>query len=336
MFEARFRAVCAAGGLAPVGAPRRMISYSNDAWTFDDHRRGPVVLRICWRGDRDRMRREVLLARSLPAAVRHAEVLDHGATVAGTEPVTWSLLRRLDGWSLDLRWAALTERERESVAAQLAGQLRVLHSWTPPGDVAAALTTRAPGGDANWVVNVDLLPLPLPRLHALVPYLRGLPLVDAGLVDAAGQALTALTAAVPALDDPARHGLVHHDLSLSNLWWSEDGALTLLDLEWSRFGPPDLELLQLCESAEADALLGDDAHPDLLRRLLPRYQDLAAAGTRLRLYALAYALRHLAIWRPDAPEDELDAYHPLRRLRRLLDGGWPTTGALPATLVSER
>ena len=48
-------------------------SWSNDTWLI-----GGSVLRVCWRGDRERLVREAMLLGSLPAAVPHAMVVAAG------------------------------------------------------------------------------------------------------------------------------------------------------------------------------------------------------------------------------------------------------------------
>jgi hypothetical protein len=323
----RLRQVGTAAGLEPVTAPRRAISYSNDAWLFDDRRYGAVVLRICSLGGIARLEREAVLARRLPPTVRRAELLASGRLPA----MTWALHRRLAGEPLNRCWPALTAAERASLVAQLAEQLMALHTWVPPAGVAAALVARTAGdGSGEPTAGLDLLPLPVSRLRTLVPAACALPWVDKGLVGAAAEAAGSLAGAAPVVDDPARHHLVHHDVTLSNLWW-HDGTLTLLDLEWARFGPPDLELVQLCENAEADTLRGVGEHQVLLADLLAAYPGLCAGPDRLRLYALLFAIRHVVVWPPDGPADGLDPYHPVRRLHRLLHGGWPTPGAAGRT-----
>src|SRR5499433_2290827 len=50
-------------------------SWSNDTWLA-----GGSVLRVCWRGDRQRLLREAMLLGSLPATVPHAMVVAAGRT----------------------------------------------------------------------------------------------------------------------------------------------------------------------------------------------------------------------------------------------------------------
>ena len=51
-------------GWTPQGAGVQVESYSNEVWLFDD-----VVVRICWRGDRQRLIREAAVLRALAETV---------------------------------------------------------------------------------------------------------------------------------------------------------------------------------------------------------------------------------------------------------------------------
>src|SRR5438552_18401148 len=101
---ARLRQVCSAAGLDPVTAPRQVLSWSNDAWLFEDRRLGAVALRVGWRGDLARLDREMAVAEHLPAAIRYPRVLGHGRTSTGERSLAWSLTRQLDGELLDSAW----------------------------------------------------------------------------------------------------------------------------------------------------------------------------------------------------------------------------------------
>jgi aminoglycoside phosphotransferase (APT) family kinase protein len=134
-----------------------------------------------------------------------------------------------------------------------------------------------------------------------------------------------LRAAEPALG-PGPHvrlGCVHNDAHLQNVFWSAGQVVALLDFEWVRLGPPDLELephlrtfpdADPMEEAKTREILGwlAETHP-------------AAFGPpdlilRLWLYQIAFALRQLVIWAPDRPAADLPVGHPLRRLRQLVEG----------------
>jgi uncharacterized glyoxalase superfamily protein PhnB/aminoglycoside phosphotransferase (APT) family kinase protein len=326
--EARLRQVCAAAGLDLASSPRRVESGSNDAWLVDDRRLGAVVLRVAWRGDLTRLAREAAVLRQAPAGVHGPRVIRDGRTSVNGFPVSYALTRRIAGQPLVQRWPRLTAAERRSAVAQLAQALRELHQWTPPPPLAELVCTRPPSylDTVDWVVGTDLHTLPPSRALALARHPLSLPHVDRDLIAAAIDAIHELSDLDVAVDDPARHGLIHADLHLHNLWWSESGALTLLDFEWVRFGPPDLELQPLCDLADEDVRSGRDQYPTVLRLLASDYPELFQAPdlpARLRLYSLAYVLRQVIITVPDQATDYV------HRLQRLVSGQWPASGAAP-------
>jgi Ser/Thr protein kinase RdoA (MazF antagonist) len=326
--EDRLRQVCAVAGIQPAGNPRRVASGSNDAWLVDDHRLGALVLRIAWRGDLTRLNREAAVLRQAPDGVHTPQLIQDGRTSVDGLPVSYAVTRRIEGQMLAQRWSALTMAERRSAVAQLAQALRQLHQWTPPPALAELLCARPPSylDTADWVVGADLHVLPPSRVLALARNMPSLPHLDRGLVTACIDAIEELSDLDVAVDDPALHGLIHADAHLHNVWWSEPGTVTLLDFEWVRFGPPDLELQPLCDIADEDVRSGHDQYPSLLRWLKADYPELFQAPdlpARLRFYSLVYVLRQVVITAPD----NLAGY--VHRLQRLVNGQWPSPGAIP-------
>jgi hypothetical protein len=99
-------------------------SWSNDTWLT-----GGSVLRVCWRGDRERLVREAMLLGSLPAAVPHASVLATGHA----DDLTWMVLRRLPGERLDL--ARRPTHQPLEVSAKAPGRPRDYRLGSPePGE----------------------------------------------------------------------------------------------------------------------------------------------------------------------------------------------------------
>jgi Phosphotransferase enzyme family len=142
---------------------------------------------------------------------------------------------------------------------------------------------------------------------------RRLPFVDPGLVDAVAERFQALRASDPFLTD----GLVvvHGDAGTASLLWHQGRIVALLDFEFVRWGPRDLELAPFIGFMEGRstvlAWLEEDyprlfAAPDLVRRLW--------------LYQLAGTLRGLIVWPPRGPEDALRPYSAVWELRKLLGG----------------
>jgi hypothetical protein len=107
-------------------------------------------------------------------------------------------------------------------------------------------------------------------------------------------------------------------------------VLGLIDLEFARVGPRDLELISVVRALDAETRLGIQ-RPPLLTWLAEDYPELFGAADLLRrlwLYALAYTIRQIIFWPPDRAEaDDLEVTHPLHTLRRLIDAPLPLPAA---------
>jgi aminoglycoside phosphotransferase (APT) family kinase protein len=292
-------------------------SWSNDTWITD-----AAVLRVCWRGDRTRLLREQALLAALPAEIPHAEPLASGQTGAAGE-LTWLLLRRIPGGRLDLTWPDLTRDQRKQAVLALAHALDALHRWTPPPAITSILRQAATAGydTPAEIGGAAVVPLPVSTLGPLLDRLAVLPGMDPDLARRVRARLDRLAGVVE--DTELTDGvIVHADAHLANLLWHEDRVTALLDFEWARTGPADLEFeailrdnatlethaaLRPCHASEVRVLawLREGypelfAHPDLTKRLW--------------LYELIYQVRQLT-----APWIEELAPRQLGRLRILAD-----------------
>lgn len=137
--ERRLEAIQSVPGLDLTAPPRLVESYSNDTWMLESREHGPAVLRVCWRGDVGRLRREALIGRVLPAAVGYPVVLDGGSIPTAGGDVGWTLTRRLEGTSLLDAWPTLSAGQRQEAGHDLAGRLQALHEWQPPGGLLQEL-----------------------------------------------------------------------------------------------------------------------------------------------------------------------------------------------------
>jgi aminoglycoside phosphotransferase (APT) family kinase protein len=124
--------------------------------------------------------------------------------------------------------------------------------------------------------------------------------------------------------------LLHGDFYLGNVLIHGDHVSALIDLEFARMGPRDLELISVVRALDAETRLGIQ-RPPLLAWLAEDYPELFGAADlhrRLWLYALAYTIRQIIFWPPDRAEpDDLEVTHPLRTLRRLIDAPLPLLAA---------
>jgi aminoglycoside phosphotransferase (APT) family kinase protein len=296
----------------PVGGARLVPSNNNDVWRLPSG-----YLRVAWRGDRGRLAREAAILGRLGAVVPVPEVLDLG----GDERLSWSLTTAVPGVPLEQLCTRPAPAELRGLAREAAGLLRALHSWPVPADLAQLLRRPVADPDPLRRAGAELVLLPPSSALGLVPAARRLPFVDHGVLDAAAARLRDL-------GDPAGDGavLLHGDFYLGNILVHGGRVSALIDFEFSRMGPPDLELISVIRALDAEARAGL-SRPPLLVWLAADYPGLFAApdlDRRLWAYAIAYTIRHVVFWPPDRPADAgLDPGHPLHTLRRLAEAPLP-------------
>lgn len=322
-FSRRLDAVLRVAGLQLVCSPSRVESHSNDTWLIDDSTIGAAVLRICYRGDVDRLLREAMVGRAIPPGVGYPEVIGSGETSEGGGRLTWSLTRRLRGSTLLDAWTGLPVAERRQAGRSAARALRALHTWRPNARLVAELSW--PATDAlttsEHLIGASMHPLPIERGHRLVEALSVVEGVDRSLITAVSRAIERLRQLAPAVDDPSVGNLIHGDLHLDNIWWNDRGEAGLIDLEWIRFAPPWVDLARIRDNADADAIDGLDTHGELLewmREDYPELFDVDRLDDRLKFLCLTFQVRQALIWpKPSSPEP-IAADHPLRMLERLV------------------
>jgi aminoglycoside phosphotransferase (APT) family kinase protein len=221
------------------------------------------------------------------------------------------------------------------LAREVATLLRMLHSWPVPEDLAEMLRRPQQATDPLRRAGSELVVLPPSSVLGLIPLARQLPFVDYGVLDAAAERLRELGNLVRADGEVLLHG----DFYLGNIL-VHDGQAALIDFEFSRMGPRDLELISVVRALDAESRLGLQ-RPPLLAWLAEDYPELfgtADLDRRLWLYAIAYTIRQIIFWPPDRAEtDDLEVTHPLHTLRRLIDAPLPaadlshiTGGYLPS------
>lgn len=288
-------------------------SNSNDTWRLGQH-----VLRVGWRGDVARLQREADLAVQLPPEVRYPPLVESGHT----GDLAWILTRWVEGTPLDDIWPRMDLKQRRRSAGQLADVLHALHAWSPPPRTARALGSLSPPdrADAAALIGRTLNPLPVANAIALAEHTRALPWVDRGVVDQAVDRLRDLAGHDP-FADPARHVVVHGDAHMANLLWHDGDLAALLDLEWARLGPPDLELEPFLRSVDWSGHDPESMPPAemtaLFTWLSADYPGLFAAPgllERLWLYQIAYTLREIWTWPAAERAEDLRPDHPLNLL----------------------
>jgi aminoglycoside phosphotransferase (APT) family kinase protein len=310
MAMARARHALLQAGLDSTVPIEAVSSVTNEVWLTADH-----VVRVNRRPNQ-RLRREAILGPSLPAEIGYPPVVAYG----GRMGADYLVLERVAGRPLAHCWPTMTIDQRRSAISQLAAKLRRLHQTRGPLDL--------PEIDAPQMLRSETLS-PVMSLLVALDQARSLPHVDQSLIDDVERMVYELT---PSVEPFHSDFLIHGDLTFENVLWDGGTISAVLDFEWSRTAPPDVDLdvfLRMCCLPHLH--VGDDhvAHtrpedyapiPWWLREDYPELFDVPSQFDRLRLYAIAYDIRDLTMFPPPAPAGRLNEFHALNRLRRTVVG----------------
>lgn len=309
----RARRVLADLGLPGAARAVRAPSALNEVWLLDD-----MVLRVAPLNS-GRLRYEAAVAACLPAEVGYPEILGAGEAPFGE----WLLLRRTEGVPLSEAWATMGDADRQGAIAQLAARMELIHA------------TPAPPFEPPFAHDPMGCPHPVDppgRLVGLIEQARRVPGVDPAVLD---DAAALLKRSAAALDTTRPTNLVHGDLHFENVLWDGNRISAIVDFEFARAGPPDLDLdilLRFCAAPELHvaegyrhAVSAADFRmvPAWLRRDYPALFAHPRLIERLILYALAYDLRQLLLDPPAGPPATLPPHHPYHRVRRAVEGRSP-------------
>ena len=308
--ELRARRALAGARLDPELTVVPVESVTNEVWSAGD-----VVIRVN-RRIHSRLRREAELAPILPPAVRYPKLLAAGEG-SGSD---WVVLEKVPGTPLVRCWPGLTDDERHRAVDELAAAVQALHAVRPPPDQADA--EDPPQLLQPGALATEPLLLGLERA-------RGMPGVDRGLLLDAENFVRSLRGV---LDPFEARTLIHGDLHFQNVLWDGDHVSALLDLEFARPAPGDLDLdvfLRFCcfpslfvpesREKEVDARSYEDV-PFWFRDAYPALFAHPRLFDRLRLYAIAFDVKDLLGDPPRQPLHQLSSDHPYKRLADVLRG----------------
>lgn len=309
--EARARRALEGAGLDLSMPLERASSVTNEVWVSEHY-----VIRVNRRMDQ-RLRREALLGPQLPEEVGYPNVVAYGGELGAD----WLILERVPGLVLARCWPAMTRGERREVIRQFAAKLRTLHQFQCPPDLPETTSPQLLGGAADFS--------PCSRLLEALEQAKHLEHVDASIISAAERIVRDKAFAL----DPWRTDtIIHGDLTFENILWDGTQITAILDFEYARPGPPDLDLdvlLRFCaypflhvaedyehltlaeDYAEVPWWLGED-YPELFGH--PHQFD------RVRIYCIAYDVRELLLFPPQRRARDLSEHHPLNRLMRTTQG----------------
>lgn len=296
-------------GLGLTGDEFLMDSGSNDAWRIGDR-----VVRICWRGDIDRLVRESAIADVLPANVPHARVDDSGRD----EALSWTVSPRVAGTSLADLWATTPGHQLRDLARQSAAMMRALHQWSAPGELTTTLRQAHQPREADALALVGALGAPTRHDHqdTMIEFLRSTPFMDGDLLDAASRRIqTAQAALAPLTEEDV---FVHGDFTPGNILVDKGEITAVLDFEYARLAPatdesamPWIWISQQPSNIRAERFL------DWLLEDYPEPFQVPDLAVRREMAEFGFALRVCIVWPPDRPESDLTPAHPLHQLRRL-------------------
>ncbi|MCU1354230.1 MAG: aminoglycoside phosphotransferase [Acidimicrobiales bacterium] len=310
--EARARLALAELGVPPSEPLLRADSVTNEVWLTEDY-----VVRVN-RTATMRLKREALLASVLPAEVGYPPVIQYG----GEAGADWLVVGRVPGTPLSRCWPQMSRTQRRRATTQLAQRMAAVHATICPRlsglvDTPHLLDPRPTGREA------------VARLCTAIDEAARLTWVDAGIMGDLARLVAADADNLDPFDVPT---IVHGDLTFENILWDGEQITALLDFEFARPGPPDLDL---------DVLLRFVAHPHL--HVAPDYEHLTHAEdyaevpfwlaedypelfsdprqfARMRLYSIAWDVKEVLAYPPPRGLLQLNACHPLQRLVQVLRG----------------
>lgn len=310
MAMARARHALLQAGLDSTVPLQAASSVTNEVWLTPTH-----VVRVNRRPNQ-RLRREAILGPSLPAEIGYPMVVAYG----GRMGADYLVVKRIPGGPLAHAWPTMSTEQRRSAVSQIATKLKRLHQTPGPADL--------PVIDAPQMLRGETLS-PVMSLLVALDQARSLAHVDRGLIDDVEKMVYELTPSIEPFDSQF---LVHGDLTFENILWDGERITAILDFEWARTSPPDVDLdvfLRMCclpqlhvadEHVDATRPADYADIPWWLREDYPELFEVPRQFDRLRLYGIAYDIRDLTMFPPPAPAKQLNEYHSLNRLRRTVVG----------------
>lgn len=308
------RQILQRNGLSGRGL-RRAPSTSNEVFLAGDH-----VIRINRESSNAaRLLREAELCLALPRLAWTPEIVEYGRQ----DGTAFLIVRRKRGRTLARWWPDMRRSQRREAVEQLAACLRAIHSTAVPDGLDPITETPQLLGSAGKPA--------LPLLHGL-QRLRYVANIDRSLIDELESKVHSLASSVELYLET---GLIHGDLSLENVLWDGSSITAILDFEWARGAPRELDLDVLCRFLALPDLhvpeasrgrIGSGDYRDLIGWLAQSYPELfspAELDRRLALFAIAYEVRAVLANPPNGPADRLPPAHPYRRLIATAGDGGP-------------
>lgn len=280
---------------------------------------GDYVVRVN-REPNQRLRREAALVAKLQPRSWTPRVVGHGGDVGAD----YLIVARRPGQPLSRAWPTMPPRDRRFAIAQLAEALDDLHNTpTPIGLPSLRRTTHL----------LDDGPGPTLRpVWQAIGALRRAHHPDNRLIDLIESTVSERAHLFESF--PVTH-LVHGDLTFENILWDGRQISALLDFEWSRGGPAELDIdsiTRYCRFpvAHVPAPAASEQRPedyaDVLSWLSADLPELFATPDledRLLVIDIAFELHELLAHPDLGPRADLGPLHPLNRLASRLQPSAP-------------
>jgi hygromycin-B 7''-O-kinase len=307
---ARARRALEEAGLPVDLELERASSVTNEVWIGDRY-----VVRVNRRPDQ-RLRREAALGPLLPPEVGYPTIEAYGGQLGAD----WLILHRVPGRPLSRCWPTMTRDERRRAVGQITDKLRALHQFDCPDDV--------PEVGSPHLLRPHTFRAVDPLLGAL-DEVAVLPHVPPALIEQVRAMVLDTCSVIEPYDQPT---FVHGDLTFENVLWDGHVVTALLDFEFSRRAPADVDLdvllrfcafpyLHVAEDYEAETRAIDYAEvPFWVAEDYPALFAFPQEFERLRLYAIAFNVRELLTFPPTQGMRGLSHHHPLWRLERAIEG----------------
>lgn len=274
-------------------------------WTNAVWLNGDLALRLSFKKDSDRIRREVRLSKYLPDTIGYPVNIAVGIT----DGYEWSLSKRIYGNNLSEVWSKLDWKERTEAIRQILRMMELLHNVNI--SKIENLSSRK-----AWYTSFNAQEtyscLEKYKHHKIFSTEQ----IDIfyGILERFWEKHNSMT-----------HVLNHGDITMDNLLWSNGRVVSLLDFEFSVIAPSELDLHSLINLAffsdESDFMSDCNTQEyqqykrDVIELLKPMLVDSSSADLILG-YAILYRQRFLEFWfeNPEGKLEELDAYNKLLSL----------------------
>lgn len=286
---------------------------------------GEYVVRIN-RQPNQRLHREAQLCQALPIRRWTPRVVAHGDELGAD----YLVVARRPGEPLSRCWVMMSRDQRRRAIRQLAEVLDEIHQTPVPDDVPRL-------GRTTHLLDPSCVN-PIMPLVIAVDRLAEHEHIDVGLMNAVQDRLLEFG---DSLSDYSTDNMIHGDLSFENVLWDGTNISAVLDFEWSRGAPGDLDLdmiLRYCALPFAHVPEPYAHHcrtedyesvPVWLAEDLPRLFATDRLGDRLALFSIAFDVNELESDLPDRNRHGLGPLHPINRLATFVaDGGGYTRDIL--------